>query len=476
MRPKPLVLLILDGWGYNPSAEFNAIAEADTPFWDQLWAQSPHCLLKCSAEAVGLPPGQMGNSEVGHMTLGAGRVIQQDLLRINNAIADGSFFNNQTLVKAMHTANKNNAAVHFIGLTSPGGVHSHQNHLLALDKLARQCKVENSYIHAFLDGRDTPPKSALEYIQQIEATTNAKIATLIGRYYAMDRDENFARTEQAYNLLTNNQAKYHYSSATAAITAAYKRGETDEFIAASCILPVTINPQDIIINFNFRADRAKQLNNKLKNIISFKTAFLQTKPSNTLGEYIATHNLSQLRIAETEKYAHVTYFFNGGEEQKLNNEKRIIISSPKVATYDLKPEMSAAELTNKLDDAIKNQEFDVIICNYANADMVGHTGNFNAAIKAVATIDNCLQQIVTSIQKIGGEVMITADHGNIELMHDTANNQPHTSHTTSLVPLVYIGEKTTLQSTGTLADVAPTMLGILGLAVPPEMTGINLLS
>ena len=500
--PRPLVLIILDGWGYRTERKDNAILAANTPTWDRLWQEYPHALLSASSQAVGLPDNQMGNSEVGHLHMGAGRSVPQELLRINNAIADGSFFHNPVLVDAFQQAKENGKAVHIIGLLSPGGVHSHANHIKAAVKMAAEYQLNRCYVHAILDGRDTSPRSALESLEEFP-----NVASVIGRYYAMDRDKRWERTAAAYDLLVDGQADYHNSSAIQAVKAAYARGESDEFVRATSIhpegqQPITIQDGDIVLWMNFRADRARQLTQAL--ILPEFNGFprqrvpklgacitlteyaqnLPTKPvfapqvlSNVLGDYLSRSDCKQLRIAETEKYAHVTFFFNGGREEPFPGEERILVPSPHVATYDLQPEMSAFTLTEELIKAIKSQHFDVIICNYANADMVGHTGNFAATMQAVEVIDQCLAQVTQVLKEVGGEAIITADHGNAEMMYDSHTTQAHTAHTVEPVPFLYVGNSAKLvKDHGCLYDIAPTLLCLLGLEKPKEMTGESMLT
>lgn len=505
MKHRPVVLIILDGWGYREDGQANAIADAQTPFWDQLWAKYPHTLLSASGIDVGLPAGQMGNSEVGHLHMGAGRLVPQDLRRIDIAIETKEFFHNPVFLQAIQDAVQNHKAVHILGLLSPGGVHSHENHILAMAELCAQHQA-TFYIHGILDGRDTPPKSAAASLEKVEAKLaqlgRGKIASLIGRYYAMDRDQRWNRTEKAYDLLTTGQAVFHCTEAKLGLELAYQRGETDEFVEATAIhdpgqAPVTVEDGDVIIFMNFRADRARQLcraflkddfdgffrkkRPKLSDFVTLTfyasdiTAAVAYEPitlKNGFGEYIAQQHLRQLRLAETEKYAHVTYFFNGGNEQPFPLEERILVPSPKVATYDLQPEMSAEEVTKQLVTAIHSQQYDVIICNYANPDMVGHTGNLEATITAIETIDTCLKEAVAALQKVGGEAVITADHGNAEIMYNPKTGQAHTAHTTLPVPCIYVGRPATVNSEqGTLADIAPTLLNIMNLPIPAEMTG-----
>ncbi|MDX1901818.1 MAG: 2,3-bisphosphoglycerate-independent phosphoglycerate mutase [Gammaproteobacteria bacterium] len=508
-RPRPFALIILDGWGYRENPANNAIAAAHKPCWDQLWQQYSHTLLSGSGRCVGLPEGQMGNSEVGHLNIGAGRTIYQDLTRIENAISTGEFFSNPILIAAIQQAISHDKAIHLAGLLSPGGVHSHENQFKAMIDLAAQQGAKKVYIHAFLDGRDTPPKSAYASLEKISVYCAAKkcgkIISLIGRYFAMDRDKRWERTEKAWALMVEGKAAYHAKDALSALAAAYERGETDEFVSATSIHPENTMPEciqegDSIIFMNFRADRVRQLTQALtdpafKNFprpifpkvhcttltnynatFDLPVAFPSDYPKNILGQYLSELGWKQLRIAETEKYAHVTFFFNGGIETPFPGEDRILIPSPKVATYDEAPDMSAYTLTDKLVEAIKQQKYDVIICNFANPDMVGHTGNLPATIQAIETIDKCLARIVQALKEVGGEALITADHGNAEMLLNEDTGQPHTAHTNEPVPLLYVGRpaKVTHQN-GTLADITPTMLYLLGIPKPEEMTGKTLL-
>jgi 2,3-bisphosphoglycerate-independent phosphoglycerate mutase len=505
-RPKPITLVILDGWGYREEREANAIALAHTPFWDHLWQTYPHTLISGSGRCVGLPDGQMGNSEVGHLNMGAGRIVQQDLTRIDAAIADQSFFSNPILVQTIKQAQATNKAVHILGLLSDGGVHSHDTHFYALIELAARMGFHDLYLHPFLDGRDTPPQSAAGYLKTLQATCDqfktGKIASIIGRYYAMDRDKRWERVQKAYDLLTDNHTPCNAATAAHALEQAYARGETDEFVQPTHIAntPV-IQDGDSVIFMNFRADRARELTtafidpdfngfsrkNKptLANYVClteydtrFKTpiAFPPQPLTHLFAEYISEKGLTQLRIAETEKYAHVTFFFNGGIEKPFAGEERVLIPSPKVATYDLQPEMSARELTEKLTTAIQSDQYDVIICNFANPDMVGHSGNLAATIKAIEVIDECLQKVTHATLATGGELLITADHGNAEQMFDKTTNQPHTAHTSDPVPFIYIGRKAEItHENGKLSDISPTLLYLLGLPIPSEMTGKTLL-
>lgn len=510
-NPKPLVLIILDGWGDRESSLHNPIKNASTPAMDYLFNHYPSVLLQASGRAVGLPEGQIGNSEVGHLHLGAGRPVPQDLTRINDAVADGSFKKNPVFLEAIARAKQNNSSIHILGLVSPGGVHSHEDHIVALIEMIHEQGVAKQYLHAFLDGRDVAPRSAQASLAKIEklyqSLGNGRIADIIGRYYAMDRDHRWERIQAAYDLLTLGKAQYTATSALTALAAAYSRNENDEFVQATTIHdpgmpPVTLQDNDVIIFMNFRADRARQICFALTDShftgfrrahfphpaefvtlteytpeLKVRVAFPSISMKNTLGEVLSNHGLRQLRIAETEKYAHVTYFFNGGNETPFPEEARVLIPSPKVATYDLQPEMSAVELTDRLIDAIEKGGYDVIICNYANPDMVGHTGMEKAANKAVEVIDQCMQRLTESLKKTGGELLITADHGNVEVMYDEKNQQPHTAHTTNQVPLLYVGRPAKWQPVNhpSLMDVAPTMLYLLGLTPPAEMTGKNLL-
>lgn len=509
MSQHPLALIILDGWGHREDKNANAIALAHTPNWKYLWSQCPHTLISGCGRCVGLPDGQMGNSEVGHLNMGAGRIVHQDLTRIDLAIENGDFFTNPVLLEGINKAVRHNKAVHIIGLLSPGGVHSHEKHFHALIKLAAK-KGANTYIHAFLDGRDTPPRSAegsLKNLMQIcRELKNGKILSIIGRYYAMDRDKRWERIEKAYELLANDKADYTAPDALRALEMAYDRSETDEFVKPTRIQeddtqPIRMEEGDIVIFMNFRADRARELTRAfidsdfngfkrsrqpaLGDFISLteydshcktSVAFQPEKLDNILGDYLSKQGLTQLRLAETEKYAHVTFFFNGGIEEAFPGEERILIPSPKVATYDLKPEMSAHEVTDQLVSAIISRKYDVIICNFANPDMIGHTGNLPATIEAIEVIDRCLGRIITALQEVQGEAIFTADHGNAEIMFDETNDQPHTAHTHELVPFIYYGKPAVItKEHGKLSDIAPTMLYLLGLSQPNEMTGSTLL-
>ena len=508
----PLLLVILDGWGHREDTRDNAIAQANTPVWDGLWREAPHALVSGSGRDAGLPDGQMGNSEVGHTILGAGRVVYQNMTRIDKAIDDGEFQQNPAYNDAIDRAVKNGGAVHVMGLLSPGGVHSHERHLQAAVRLAHSRGAARIYLHAFLDGRDTPPRSAepsLKAMQDLFAKLDCgRVASVIGRYYAMDRDNCWERTEQAWCALTEAEAPFVADSAVVALQQAYERDESDEFVLPTLICgdgepDARIADGDCVLFMNFRADRARQLTRTFMDAgfdhfdrrarpdlsafvmtteyaanIDAPCAFPPVPLANVLPEYLASLGKTQLRIAETEKYAHVTFFFSGGREECFDGEERVLVPSPKVATYDLLPAMSAPEVTDKLVEAIHSRQFDLIVCNYANGDMVGHTGNFDAAVEAVETLDECMGRLQAALAETGGEALITADHGNCEQMADYDTGQNHTQHTTELVPLVYVGHRpvTFNRSEGLLADVAPSLLALLGLPQPPEMTGSNMLS
>ena len=513
-RAATTALIVLDGWGHSDATEHNAIAAANTPNWDRLWNDAPTTFIASSGLDVGLPDGQMGNSEVGHMNLGAGRVVHQDLTRIDLAISDGSFHTNTALTSAIDKVRNSGAKLHCFGLLSPGGVHSHEHQINEFIRLAASKGVERCYLHAFLDGRDTPPRSASPSLQRsadlfaelYPDANNGRIASITGRYYAMDRDKRWDRVEQAWQLLVEGQSEHRSDSAINALKAAYARDENDEFVLPTAIASadqtiVTVDDGDVVVFLNYRSDRARELTAaftlkdfdgfaanqpKLADFVTL-TQYADNLPTscayppedlhNTLGEYLASQNKTQLRIAETEKYAHVTFFFSGGREAPFPGEHRELIPSPDVATYDLQPEMSAPELTDKLVAAIESGDYDTVICNYANGDMVGHSGVFDAAVKACETIDDCLARIVIAIEKTGGHCLITADHGNVEQMHDHATQQPHTAHTSEPVPLVYVGPNDIrLANGGTLSDIAPTLLALMGLDQPEEMTGRSLLA
>ncbi len=509
--PAPVITIILDGWGYSEDPDFNAIYHARKPHWDDLWANYPHTLIKGSGAEVGLPSGQMGNSEVGHLNLGAGRVVYQEFTRVSRAIRTGSFFTNQTLTQAVDLAVENDRAVHILGLLSDGGVHSHEEHIRAMARLAVERGATRVYLHAFLDGRDTPPKSAENFIRPMQAVFDTlgagRFASVIGRYYAMDRDHRWPRIKAAYDLITQGKAEFQAESALGALKAAYARGENDEFVQATAIVPpgeeaVKVEDGDVMIFMNYRSDRARQITRpfiepdfdcferevvpELARFVSLTeysadfdvpVAFPPDRLKNVLGEYLSVHGLRQLRIAETEKYAHVTFFFNGGREEPFEGEDRILIPSPNVATYDEKPEMSAEELTDRLVEAIESGRYDAIICNFANPDMVGHSGNFEAAVQAIEALDHCLGRVIQALQKAGGEALITADHGNAEKMRDLDTGQPHTAHTSNPVPLIYVGRPAEMVANGgALCDIAPTMLYLMDQPIPKEMGGRPLLS
>jgi 2,3-bisphosphoglycerate-independent phosphoglycerate mutase len=501
---KPLVLMILDGWGYRTEASDNAIALAQTPCWDQLWQNDPHALINTSGSAVGLPDGQMGNSEVGHMNIGAGRIVYQDFTRISKSIEDGSFFQNEVINAAIDATIAAGRTFHVMGLLSPGGVHSHEEHFVAAVSMAARRGVDRISVHLFLDGRDTPPRSAEPSIRAmqevVDSIPGARIATVCGRYYAMDRDRRWDRVHKAYDAIAQGQAQHSADSALAALNAAYERGESDEFVQPTIIDHAQgITDGDSIFFINFRADRARQLSmafvtedfhgfeRPLARLSAFvcMTEYLAELPAavafpsiglpHLLAEILAEHGLRQLRIAETEKYAHVTFFFNGGREEPYPGEERVLIPSPKVATYDLQPQMSAPELASTLADCIRSKKYDVIICNVANPDMVGHTGSLAAAISAVQAVDRCIGAVIQAVDSVGGELLITSDHGNVEQMLDEVTGQSHTAHTTNPVPLVFHGRPARIATSGGLRDIAPTMLYLLGLPQPDVMTGRSLL-
>ncbi len=505
MNAIPVLLLILDGFGYREETESNAIIAAHKPNWDALWREYPHTLINASEKFVGLPSNQMGNSEVGHLNIGAGRVVYQDLSRVDVAIEDGSFFSNQALLGAIDIAKKNNSVLHIMGLLSAGGVHSHENHIFAMLEMAAKNGLSNVYLHAFLDGRDTPPRSAEQSLIALQNRCNSlgvgKIASIVGRFYAMDRDNRWERVQPAYELLTQGKAEYAAADAPAALEAAYARGESDEFVKPTRIGDASpMQDNDAVVFMNFRADRAREITRALTDktfngfsrthvpkLASFVTlsnygsefttpcAFSSEAIHNDIGEYVSGLGLKQLRIAETEKYAHVTYFFSGGKEQPYPGEDRILVPSPKVATYDLQPEMSAYIVTDKLEEAILSRQYSLIVCNYANGDMVGHSGNMDAATKAIEALDICIGRAVRAMLSIGGEVLITADHGNAEQMMDNSTHQAHTAHTLNPVPFLYIGRPAKLQEQGSLQDIAPSLLFMMGLSKPVEMTGHSLI-
>ena len=508
MDKRTTMLMILDGFGVNENSEGNAVKLAKIPNINEIMKQYPNTIIHTSGLDVGLPEGQMGNSEVGHTNIGAGRIVYQELTRITKSIEDGDFFSNQELVSAIENCKKNNSKLHVLGLLSDGGVHSHMRHLFAILELAKRKDFEDVYVHCFLDGRDTPPASADGYIAELEEKMKekgvGKIATISGRFYAMDRDKRWERVKEAYDALVNGEG-HRFASATVAIENSYQKEIFDEFVKPSVICkndePVaTIGENDSVIFFNFRPDRAREITRTIVDpdfdgferkyfktyFVTFTNydetllpyvhiAFKKEEIKNTLGEYISKLGLTQLRIAETEKYAHVTFFFNGGEEKQYEGEDRILIPSPKVETYDMKPEMSAGEVTDKVVDAINSKKYDVIILNYANPDMVGHTGSLEATIKALEFLDGCVKRVVDAIENNDGTLLITADHGNAEQMIDYKTGELHTAHTTNPVPLVLIGREDVKLKEGRLADLAPTMLDLMNLEKPAEMTGESLI-
>ena len=508
--PKPLALIIVDGLGLNPRKEMNGVEAADLPNFDRLWDEYPHTKVKASGEAVGLPEGQMGNSEVGHMNLGSGRIVYQDFTKINLAVENNELIETDAIATAVDNVKENNSALHLLGLVSDGGVHSHIKHLFGLLEMAERKDLDEVYVHAILDGRDTPPQSAEKYIKDLEEKMDelgiGEIATIGGRYYYMDRDNNWERTEKAYNAMSINKGN-EAESALEAIKNSYNEDTTDEFVEPTVITkdgsPVAnVADDDSVIFFNFRADRARQLTRALNDTdfngferevdpslevvcmteydetIDAPVAFPPVDLENTLSQVLAENNKTQLRIAETEKYAHVTFFFNGGKEKAYEGEDRKIIPSPDVATYDLKPEMSAYEVTDEVVDRVENNDYDLIVLNYANADMVGHTGDLDAVVEALEAVDECLGETIDAIQAQGGSALITADHGNGEQMKDYDTDEPFTAHTSNLVPLIYVNDEdkeAELIDNGKLADFAPTILDLLEIEVPEEMTGSNLI-
>lgn len=510
MDRRPVMLMILDGFGINQNEKGNAIAIANTPNIDKLRKTWPTTTIHTSGLDVGLPEGQMGNSEVGHTNIGAGRIVYQELTRITKSIEEGDFFSNPEFIAAIENCKKNNSKLHILGLVSDGGVHSHIRHLYGLLEMAKRRDFEDVYIHCFLDGRDTPPASAESYILKLQEKMNekqiGKIASISGRFYAMDRDKRWQRVQKCYDALVNGQGN-KAGSVVKAIEDSYQKEVFDEFVEPTVICngeePIaTIGKNDSVIFFNFRPDRAREITRTLvdpefnefetkKDLNLYYVCFTsydETMPNvhiafkkeplkNTFGEYISEKGYTQLRIAETEKYAHVTFFFNGGEEKQYKGEDRILVPSPKVETYDLKPEMSAYEVTDKVLEAIKSDKYDAIILNYANTDMVGHTGSLVAAIKAVEAVDECVGKVVKLVEEKDGNMLITADHGNAEQMVDYKTGEPHTAHTTNPVPLILVtsNKNLKLKSGGKLADLAPTMLDLMNLEKPEEMTGISLL-
>ena len=510
MSKKPTVLMILDGYGLNERKEANAVYEANTPVMDRLMAQYPFVKGNASGLAVGLPEGQMGNSEVGHMNMGAGRIVYQELTRITKEIQDGDFFKNEALLTAMDNAKKNDSSIHFMGLLSDGGVHSHITHLFGLLEMAKKEGLKKVYVHCFLDGRDTPPASGKGYIEELQAKMQelgvGEIGVVSGRYYAMDRDNRWDRVELAYKALTKGEG-VKGTDAAEAVQASYDNGKTDEFVLPTVIekdgkAVTTIKDGDSVVFFNFRPDRAREITRAFcsddftgfsrekrldltyvcftdydDTIPNKLVAFHKVMLHNTFGEYLAANGLKQARIAETEKYAHVTFFFNGGVEEPNEGEDRILVKSPKVPTYDMQPEMSAPEVCEKLVEAIKSQKYDVIIINFANPDMVGHTGIEAAAIRAVETVDTCVGKAVDAILEVNGQMFICADHGNAEQLVDYETGEPFTAHTTNPVPFILVNAdpKYTLREGGCLADIVPTLIQLMGMEQPVEMTGKSLL-
>lgn len=505
MKKKPTILIILDGWGYRECNDFNAINHAHKPNWDKLWQNYPHTLINASGLQVGLPQSQMGNSEVGHINIGSGRIVYQELTRIDKAIEEKTFQKNPVLNDAIQFVQENQSKLHIFGLLSAGGVHSHEDHIKAMIEFAADKGIRQIYVHAFLDGRDVPPKSAQGSIEAMDdllaKVSDGYIATVSGRYYAMDRDNRWERVQLAYDAMTTGKAEYQAPTAIQALEAAYAREETDEFVKPTTIIKnaqgITIDDNDAVIFMNFRADRAREISHtfvdagfngfirekhpKVRFVcltqydakLDCPVAYHPESLENIYGEVVAKAGKTQLRIAETEKYAHVTFFFNGGRENPFEGEERILVPSPKVATYDLQPEMNAEEVTDKLVAAIQSQRFDTIICNYANPDMVGHTGNFEAAVKAIEFIDVCLGRLFEACDAVDADMFITADHGNADQMEDPDTHKPHTAHTTNLVPFVYYGKKKAQLNfeNGKLSDIAPTLLQTMGMPIPTEMTG-----
>ncbi len=510
MNKKTKLLMILDGVGINSSDVGNAFKQASTPNIDKISIKYPNTTIKTSSMAVGLPEGQMGNSEVGHTNIGAGRVIYQELTRITKEISEETFYTNEELLKAIKNVKKNDSALHLMGLVSTGGVHSHIDHLYALLKLAKDNDISKVYIHAFLDGRDVAPSSAIDFLKDLENKTHelevGKIATLVGRYYAMDRDKRYDRLKLAYDMLVNAEGN-KFKSVQKAIENSYESQEFDEFVKPIIIVndeqkeTAKISDNDSCIFFNFRPDRARELTHILtddeyegfervnlpkdlvfvtmtsydEKLTNVKVAYKPQSIANTLGEYVASKGMTQLRIAETEKYAHVTFFFNGGKEDEYNGEERILIPSPKVATYDLKPEMSALEITEEVLKALDENKYDLIVMNYANGDMVGHTGNLEKAIQAVEVLDSCVGKVISKVEELGLEAVITADHGNCEYMTDIKTGEVITSHSTFDVPLIVVSDRISKIVDGALCDIAPTILALMGLDKPAEMTGTSLI-
>jgi 2,3-bisphosphoglycerate-independent phosphoglycerate mutase len=511
MHGKPVILIVLDGFGISRDREGNAVAAAKAPLFESLFRDHPRTQLQASGESVGLPDGQMGNSEVGHLNLGAGRIVYQDITRITKSIRDGEFRTNPVFLSALDAARRNGGTLHLMGLLSDGGVHSHIDHILALFDLAKEQGIKDAVFHAFLDGRDTPPSSALQYIRTLEEHLAqlgiGRIATVSGRYYAMDRDQRWERVVKAYDAMTLGEGVLMHS-AEEAVKESYEQGRTDEFMLPAVLLqggdgaPVgTMKDGDVVIFCNFRSDRAREITRALTDAsfqgfprrafprlgafvclttydetFGLPAAYPPVRLTNILGEVLSSHGVRQLRIAETEKYAHVTFFFNGGEETPYPLEDRVLIPSPRdVATYDQKPEMSAREVTSELVQRIRSAAYGFILVNYANPDMVGHTGVLAAAVKAVEVLDECLGRVLEAARETGARVLITADHGNLEVMTDRHTGQPHTAHTTDPVPFIVVGEQAKLREGGCLADVAPTVLRLLGIEQPREMTGTSLI-
>ena len=511
MSKKPTVLMILDGYGLNEKTEGNAVAEAKTPVMDKLMAECPFVKGNASGMAVGLPEGQMGNSEVGHLNMGAGRIVYQELTRITKEIEDGVFFQNEAFLHAVENCKKNNSDLHLFGLLSDGGVHSHNTHMYALLELAKRNGIENVYLHAFLDGRDTPPASGKDFVKaamdKMEEIGVGQVATVMGRYYVMDRDNRWDRVQKAYEALVLGKGETA-ECGLCAVQQSYDKGETDEFVLPTVVVkdgkPVaTVKPNDSVIFYNFRPDRAREItrafcDDKFEGFERAKgffpltfvafteydvtipnkiVAFHKVEINNTFGEFLAKNGLKQIRTAETEKYAHVTFFFNGGVEEPNEGEDRLLVNSPKVATYDLQPEMSAYKVCDGLVDAIRSDKYDVIIVNFANPDMVGHTGVETAAIQAIEAVDECVGKVVSVIREVDGQMFICADHGNAEQLVDYDTNQPFTAHTTNPVPFILVNydDGYTLREGGCLADIAPTLIEMMGLTQPEEMTGKSLL-
>ena len=510
MSKKPTVLMILDGYGLNDNCEANAVCEAKTPIMDQLKSQCPFVKGNASGMAVGLPEGQMGNSEVGHLNMGAGRIVYQELTRITKEIEDGDFFQNEALLKAVRNAKENNSALHLFGLLSDGGVHSHNTHVYGILELAKREGLSKVFVHCFLDGRDTPTTAGKEYIKELNDKMKelgvGQVASVMGRYYAMDRDNRWDRVERAYNVMTKGEGN-HAECPVCAVKDSYAAEKTDEFVEPTAIVkdgqPVgLIEDKDSVIFFNFRPDRAREItrafcDNEFTGFAREKrldltyvcfteydptipnkdVAFHKVAIDNTFGQFLAAHGMTQARIAETEKYAHVTFFFNGGVEEPNEGEDRILVKSPKVATYDMKPEMSAYEVCDKLTEAIRSGKYDVIIINFANPDMVGHTGVEEAAIKAVEAVDECVGKAVDAVKEVGGQMFICADHGNADQLKDYVTGETFTAHTTNPVPFILVNPDPGygLREGGCLADIAPTLIELMGMEQPKEMTGKSLL-